>query len=52
VTSRAATDGLGVLGNDAQLLGIFDLYPQLDEAVAQAPECDRLTEPTATTPVE
>ncbi len=34
----AATDGLGVLGDDAQLLGILDLHPQVDEAVAQTPE--------------
>ncbi len=34
----AATHGLGVLGDDAQLLGILDLHPQVDEAVAQTPE--------------
>jgi hypothetical protein len=38
--TATAVNGLGTLGNSPQLLDLLGVYPQLDEAVAEAPECN------------
>jgi hypothetical protein len=48
--TAAAVNGLGTLGNDPQLLDVLSVYPQLDDAVGDAPECAALASTTAPTP--
>ena len=48
--TAAAVNGLGTLGNDPQLLDVLSVYPQLDDAVGDAPECAALAPTTKPTP--